>query len=262
MLKNNFYIYQWVNKETGEVFYIGKGSKKRAGQIAKRNSLFQNYIKENKNCQYEIIEYYDDEIEAYKREEILINKLKPKCNIAHGGYGGFSIIWTDELRKWKSENNPMKDEQRRQNMSINNPMKNPECVKKVTKKLRKIPIINGKEFKSVKEASKFYNVCIQTIWNWCKRGYDTQGNPCHYKGEEQKQYVFKRGSELPVIIDGIFYKSVKDGSKAIDVWSSTLIKAIKQNKKCKGHDCKYANQQPSQVNVGENSNLEGSETNE
>lgn len=255
-----FYVYKWYNIETGEIFYIGKGCKKRAGQKSKRNKLFLDYISKNK-CTYEIMEYFDDETKAYERELELIKELNPICNIALGGYGGFSIVWTDELREWKSKNNPMKDDERRKNMSINNPMKNKEIATKVGISHRKIPIINGKEFKDVYEASKYYSVCKGTIWSWCQRGYDTYGNPCHYKNEPQKEYIFKISSEKAVYIDNIFFNSIKEASDYIGVWSESLIRAIKNNRKCKGYTCRYANQQPSQVNVEENSNLEGSETN-
>lgn len=259
-MNTKFYVYRWYNIETNETFYIGKGCKRRASEKTRRNKLFLDYISKNK-CNYEIIEYFDDEDMAYEKEQLLIQEIKPICNIASGGYGGFSIVWTDELRKWKSENNPMKDEEKRKNMSINNPMKNKDVATKVGESLKKVPIINGKEFKDVDEASQYYGVCKATIWNWCKRGYNTQGVPCHYKNEEQKEYIFKKSSEKAVYVDNIFFNSVKEASEYIGVWSESLIRAIKNNKKCKGHVCKYANQQPSQVNVDKNSNLEGSETN-
>lgn len=255
-----FYVYKWYNIETGEIFYIGKGCKRRAGQKSKRNKLFLDYIHKNK-CTYEIMEYFDEEYEAYKREQELIKELKPICNIAFGGYGGFSIVWTDELREWKSKNNPMKDEERRKNMSINNPMKNKEVANKVGIFHKKIPIINGKEFKDVEEASNYFNVCKTTIWRWCKRGYDTYGNPCKYKDEEQNNYNFKKTNSLQVYVEDKLFNSVKEASDYIGVWSESLIRAIKNNRKCKGYTCRYANQQPSQVNVEKNSNLEGSETN-
>lgn len=255
-----FYVYKWYNIETSEIFYIGKGCKRRAGQKSKRNKLFLDYISKNK-CTYEIMEYFDDEYEAYKREQELIKELKPICNIAFGGYGGFSIVWTDELREWKSKNNPMKDEERRKNMSINNPMKNKEIATKVGISQRKIPIINGEEFKDCETASKYYNVHIYTIQRWCKRGYDTNGNPCRYKNEEQRNFEFKKTNSLQVYVGDKLFNSVKEASEYIGVGSSTLIYDIQHNIKCKGYVCRYANQQPSQVNVEENSNLEGSETN-
>lgn len=34
-----FYVYEWYNTITGQVFYVGKGTKKRYLQTSKRNQL-------------------------------------------------------------------------------------------------------------------------------------------------------------------------------------------------------------------------------
>ena len=258
---NLFYVYQWVNTDTNEVFYIGKGIKGRAWTKHNRNSLFKDYIKNNPHYKVEILKYFELEQDAFLEEEKRISELNPCCNIAKGGYGGFQIAWTKELREWKSKYNPMKDDERRKNMSLNNPMKNKEISEKVAIKKRKIPIINNIEYESVNDVVEQLGVCKATVWLWCKRGYDTFGNPCRYKGEIQKEYVFKKAGEKSVIIDGIYFPSVKDGAKYIGVWSETLIRAIKENRLCKGHICEYANQQPSQANIDKQCSLKGSETN-
>ena len=85
-----------------------------------------------------------------------------------------------------------------------------------------------------------------TILNWCKRGYDTNYNPCRYKDEEQKAYVVKRTSSKAVLIDGVYYESLKAAAKALGVKdTSPLCKALKANRPYRGHKCEYANQQPS-----------------
>lgn len=63
-----------------------------------------------------------------------------------------------------------------------------------------------------------------------------------------------------VIVDGIKYGSIKDGANAIGVSLSALAYALKDGRKCKGHECKYDNQQPSHENT-DNSIVEGSTTN-
>ena len=44
-----FYVYEWFIKESGKVFYVGKGHKNRY-KVRKHNKLF-NYILENNNKQ-------------------------------------------------------------------------------------------------------------------------------------------------------------------------------------------------------------------
>lgn len=185
-----FYIYEWYNAITREVFYVGKGTKKRYLQVSRRNQYFKDYY-QNNPCEVRIISYYDSEEEAFKAENQRILELKAigqcKCNLDNGGTGGVNYVWTEEMREYKSKFNPMKRAEQRERMSHENPMKNPEVAKKVASK-------------------------------------------------KQKKVIYK----------------VKD--------TSPLCKALKAGKKYKGHDCCYANQQPSDTN-SDNSSIEGSETN-
>lgn len=246
-----FYVYKWFNTETGFIFYVGKGCNKRYKEKTHRNRLFSEYIKNN-NCDSEIIKTFETEQEAFEYEKALITELKKSnqciCNLDNGGCGGVNFVWTEEMRKYKSENNPMKSQSQRERMSKNNPMKNPETKQKVAEKISKKPIINGFLFNSVIEASKHFGVNKATIWNWCKRGYDTNGNPCHYDGEDQKDYIFKKAGERTVIIGDMQFSSVKQAAIYFNSYSEKIIRAIKNNKKVFGLECKYGNQQPSQGN--------------
>ena len=35
--KNDFYVYEWFNIDTNEVFYVGKGRGKRYKEVKRRN---------------------------------------------------------------------------------------------------------------------------------------------------------------------------------------------------------------------------------
>ena len=243
-----FYVYKWFNVKTKEIFYIGKGSKNRYKQTIKRNKLFLEYYNNNE-CDVEIIEYFDNEYEAFEKEYELIcyykNNGQCKCNLDNGGKGGCNFIWTKEMREYYSKYNVMKNENQRKRMSINNPMKNPKINKKVAQKNKRKVIINNIIYDGEIDASKQIGVATNTILKWCKRGYDTNGNPCRYYNEKQKEFNFKISCSKKVMIDNKIFNSVKDGANYIGVWSETLIRAIKNNRKCKGHTCKYVNQQPS-----------------
>lgn len=130
-------------------------------------------------------------------------------------------------------------------MSKNNPMKNPITADRV-KRQKQIPvIIDGKRFASVKDAAKAMGVWELTVTKWCKRGYDTQGKPCRHESEQQKAYTLKTTSSRAVLIDDKRFPSVKSAAQYLGVWSETLIRNIKKNTPCKGHICRYDNQQPS-----------------
>lgn len=188
-----FYIYEWYIKDTNEVIYVGKGSKKR--YLSKQhNSMFKEFLKRFE-CDSRIIEYFENEQDAYKREFDRINELKEKgqcvCNIYDGGNGGGASIkkqmtrWTPQEREKYSRNNVMKADKQRERMKKNNPMKNKEYAMKNGLAHAKPIIIGDKEFKSILEASQFYKCATSSIWWYLKVGH--KGNEkCYYKYGNQQ----------------------------------------------------------------------------
>lgn len=244
-----YYVYEWYVEETEEIFYVGKGKNRRYLNVSQRNELFKLYLKNNK-CNVRILKRFEDEKEALNYEHKRICELKKEnqcvCNLDNGGKGGVSFVWTDEMRNYKSIYNPMKSEKQRKRMSEKNPMKNKKIANRTNSLKKRKVIIDGKLFDSLKQAGEYFHRYPTQIASWCKRGYDIYGNPCRYADEPQKELIDrKKTNSKPVIIDGKHFNSVKEGSKYIGVWSESLIKAIKNNKPCKGHICKYDNQQPS-----------------
>lgn len=264
----NFYVYEWFIKDTNEIIYVGKGCKRRY-LVKKHNSLFNEFIKRF-DCESRIIAYYDTEEKAFVGEFDRINELKAigqcVCNIYKGGFGGETKSWTTEKREKYSKNNVMKSQKQRERMSKYNPMKNKDIASRVNAKHRKPVYINNVYYAGVKIAANELNVAEITIISWCKKGYDTQGKPCRYADEEQKEYSNIKKTHpkatvfRAVIIDNIKFETVKDGALYIGVASETLIRALKNNKLCKGHLCKYDNQQPSHTNT-DKSSMKGSTTN-
>jgi hypothetical protein len=264
-----FYVYEWFIKETNEIIYVGKGCKQRY-KVTKHNKFFNDMIKRF-DCDSRIIKEFENEQDAFDYEYERVKELKAigqcVCNIYDGGCGGVVSWWTEERKKWYSEHNAMKNQAQRERMSIKNPMKNEKVAKIVGEKHKKPVIINGVRYDGVNFASKQLNVTDQTIINWCRRGYDGNGNLCRYEKEKQKKISLlnklhpKATNAKPVIIDKIRFETVKDGAIYIGVAPETLIKNIKNNRPCKGHNCKYDNQKPSHTNT-DKSSVEGSTTNE
>lgn len=246
-----FYVYEWFNADTNEVFYVGKGKDDRYLHINKRNKLFKEYYSHNK-CGSRIIKQFKTEEEAFNYENVRIIELKSKgqckCNLDNGGKGGLSFVWTDEMREYKSKYNPMKAPEQRKRMREHNPMKNPDVVRKTNLKRFRAVIIKGVWYESTKEASKHFGRVPTAIQAWCKRGYDADNEPCRYADEKQKHFEIKERihpNARRVIVDDKEFKSIKEASKYYGVWSETIIRAIKNNRPFKGHTCRYGNQQPS-----------------
>lgn len=258
-----FYVYEWYNIDTGFIFYVGKGTGKRYLSTKKRNKLFKAYF-ELHNCKSRIIEKFELEEDAFSCEHKRILELKQNgqctCNLDNGGTGGVNFVWTEELRQYKSEFNPMKNKEQKTRMFANNPMKQEDVAKKVALAKSRAVIIKGIEFESTKAAGLYFKRHPEQIQTWCKRGYDSDKQPCRYADEEQKEYKLKVTCSKPVIIDDKCFDSVIQAAKYLDCWSESIIRAIKKNKPFKGHICRYGNQQPSRGN-SDNSTAEGSTTN-
>lgn len=249
-----YYVYEWFNKDTGYIFYVGKGCRNRVYSTSGRNRLFKEYIKEN-NCDCRIIKNVLSEEDAFVLEHERIMFLKQEgqacCNLDNGGKGGCHFVWTKEMRNYKSKYNPMRDKKQRERMSSKNPMRNKETAKKVGIKHGRAVIINEVRYYGVIQASRILKKSEPTIRDWCKRGYDSKGNLCRYEDEPQKEVSdFRKLHPLStrhkaVVVDGKFFNTVADGASYLKITSQVFVYFLKQNRSPKGHKCEYANQQPS-----------------
>lgn len=259
-----FYVYEWYIKDTGEIFYVGKGCGKRYKVAYQRNQLFTNTIQQY-DCESRIIKYFNNEKDAFQYEDERINQLKKqglcKCNIHSGGAGGSSEYWTDQLRQEYSINNPMKDPEQRKRMAEQNPMKNKQTVQKVVEKKSKKIIINNIQYPSIKAVKEHYNVSYDVVIKWCKNGITSFGEQCRYADPTQATINKKQNHNVkPIIVDGVRYNSCKEASEKLKIGKSTLYSYLRGEVKNPKYICVYDNQQPSQGNFN-NSTLEGSTTN-
>lgn len=244
-MENKFYVYEWYNIDTKEVFYVGKGCGKRYMETAHRNQKFLDYINSH-NVESRIVIDNLTEEEAFKQEKIITDNYKKInqcfCNLAEAGYGGCHYVWTDEMREYWSEYNPMKREEQRERMRENNPMKNKEIALKNGKAKKREIFIGEQKFDGVIDAANYYKVKDGTIINWLAKGKTSNNIPCGYTDGGAVKKKAGRG----VIVDDIYYSSIAEASRALNLCASTLATALRENKhECKGHICEYANQQPS-----------------
>lgn len=105
---NIFYVYEWYNKDTGEVFYVGKGKNGVHKSIKNRNQYFLNYHNKH-NCEVRKVYTGLSESEAFEKEVHLIGEYKQlaqcKCNLTIGGEG--STFEEDSREYWISKLNCM-----------------------------------------------------------------------------------------------------------------------------------------------------------
>lgn len=90
-MSKKYYVYEWFNVLTGEVFYVGKGIRNRYCQLSGRNQFFMDYFNTHK-CESRIVYENLTEQEAYKKEIELIKYYREKSNfrltnVSDGGEG-------------------------------------------------------------------------------------------------------------------------------------------------------------------------------
>lgn len=106
-MKQDFYVYEWFNIDTNEVFYVGKGRNSRYKNITKRNNYFKNYYNKYK-CDVRKVKTNLNEDDAFKLEIELISKYREtnqaQCNLSNGGEGSTFPVgsWNDIFSKLKT----------------------------------------------------------------------------------------------------------------------------------------------------------------
>lgn len=112
---NEYYVYEWYNVDTNEVFYVGKGKKDRYKHIKNRNKFFIDYYNTH-NCDVRKVYINLTEEQAFEKEMDLISYYKNKTNFrltnqTNGGEGMSGFVVSDEFREKMREivsgkNNP------------------------------------------------------------------------------------------------------------------------------------------------------------
>ncbi len=89
-IKRGYYVYVHRNKQTSEVFYVGKGCLSRAWDTDNRNGHWEEYVRALTDGWYvEIIKEDLSEIEAFDLEEACVEKYG-----GHKSNGGKLTNWT------------------------------------------------------------------------------------------------------------------------------------------------------------------------
>jgi hypothetical protein len=133
------YIYLHKRKDTGEVFYVGKGEGNRYKSKVGRTAYWLNIVKKHGYIA-EIVEYFDSECLAFSAEQKLIAKIGrkdlgkgPLVNLSDGGEGASGAVRTLEQKATYSRTTWMRTEAGKASVSgEKNPAKKPETRKKLS----------------------------------------------------------------------------------------------------------------------------------
>lgn len=183
---NNFYVYLHIRKETGEPFYVGKGSTKwnRVKSKKNRNDWWWNIVNKDKGFDYIFLEQNITEEVANILETMWIKRIGRKdlsmgilVNLTDGGEGKTGSSHNEEVRKKISENT-------KKGMTE-------EICKAISKREK------GK-----------------TAWNKGKKCPQIKGmsDKKHTEQSKKKMKGYKQGSLCLNLETGIFYQSGREAA--------------------------------------------------
>lgn len=88
---DNFYVYEWYIVETGEIFYVGKGTGRRCYETLGRRNRYWENVYNRHPCAVRIIHGGLTNDEACQKEIERIAELRKldqaRCNFTNGGTG-------------------------------------------------------------------------------------------------------------------------------------------------------------------------------
>ena len=87
----------------GRLFYIGKGSEKRAHSKAGRNNYWQKVVAKYGNPDVQVLANWNTEEEAFSHERLLISCFRDLghklCNLSDGGEGPSGLKHSEEFKQ-------------------------------------------------------------------------------------------------------------------------------------------------------------------
>jgi hypothetical protein len=97
-----YYVYVHRKSDDKSIFYVGKGTGKRANSKNSRSKWWHRVV--NKHGFYsEIVQYFNNECDAYISESTLINHLSSNgvklINLKSGGVGGIGFKHSEESKQ-------------------------------------------------------------------------------------------------------------------------------------------------------------------
>ena len=153
----DYYVYIHRKADTGEIFYVGKGTADRAWQLGYKRNQHWNRVVAKHGFIVELVETGLTNEQSIEKEIALIAHygIDNLCNMTEGGEGGgIGRKWSDESRRKLSEAKKGKP-----NPGIageKNHMKTPESRAKMSElfKGRKMPWMQGENSPMLKQKNR------------------------------------------------------------------------------------------------------------
>lgn len=205
-----YYTYAHYTADTNELFYIGKGSNKRAWETAHRNLYWKRKVSKH-GLNVKILAYWVNENDSFEHEKFLISTFKnlgmSLCNLTDGGEGLSGHVFSEKHKKLIGLRHKGKK-------------KSPEQIEKMrSTMLKKMENIEHRE--SIRKALSGRTLSEE-----------------HRKNIQQGSTVCKPVVCIETLIE---YPSAKEAQRALQLSSSSSITACckGRRKTCGGYSWKY-----------------------
>lgn len=222
---NRFYVYEHLKPNTGEVFYIGKGSKNRAYETRSRNNHWTNIVNKY-GLEVNIIYNNLTNQEAGQKEIDLIEfyGLDNLCNMTQGGDGCVSLKQESKDKisnslKGKIQSQESKD---KRSASLKKTWQNPalrELKSNQSKELSNLGIIGFKGRPSHRKG-KPYEGNKEAISNTLKE---------YYKNHSPKNKIIFTKEKTLEIINLVHLTNVFNASKVLKLSRTTIGRILREN---------------------------------
>ena len=183
-MKSDFYVYEHIKATDKSIFYVGKGSKKRARSKSCRNTYWKNIVNKHGFEVKFIVKNIDEEL-AFLVEEERIDQLKrlgiKLANLTNGGEGSSGLVLSQAAREAMSRQRKGKiislEQRKLASEALKKIKKTPEWVQKIADAKSKpvICIDTGVEYKSALEAHRATGANKISIRQACRGEYKTAG---------------------------------------------------------------------------------------
>lgn len=179
-----FYVYIHLRLDTYSIFYVGKGKDNRAYSTNNRNNHWHNIVNKY-GYTVEIIEYFENENAALKKEEELISFYRKSglvlANILNGGISNSGYRHTEESKlKLKIAHTGRKrdiktiEKQRLKVLGVPKSKEHREKLSKarlgvkIPKKYKSVICSNGEIYLSLSDAAEKLSLDISHISKCCR----------------------------------------------------------------------------------------------
>jgi len=156
-----FYVYGHYTADTGELFYIGKGTGYRHKDRRCRNPFWNNVVNKHGFVSKILFDNIAEDY-AYFQEYLAIKEFRPRCNITDGGTGFTSFqvkeMWKNpeyrermigyQTSRWSSEENK-KAHSARLSLSWSNPEYKARVSKSISQSLTGKPLSESHRAKTI-----------------------------------------------------------------------------------------------------------------